>query len=234
MKAQKCLPILQTLSFLSLPVASHSQVAFQNLDFEAAFPAILPTSPAGDYTVTTAFPGWTVYYGGPPDGSIAQSQTTYQLVSTGETFVGLVGANGPAGFSAITGRYSALLQGGVTASDASIRQTGMIPVATESIQFEAYTQSASGPLLLSLGGQNIPYQALASGPNYILYGANISAFAGQTEALEFSALEEPGANNNWEIDSIIFSPNTVPEPQTWSLLLLSAATLALKRRRHKT
>jgi hypothetical protein len=197
--------------------------AFVNLDFENA--TIAPTSPPGFYPVTTALPGWTVSI-----GTNQQTEMGYQTVSTGQTFVSLLGANGPFGFSSISGLYSVLLQGGVTSPDATISQTGLVPVLTESILFEG--QAGAGPLLLSLGGQNIPVLIVGTGPNYTMYGGNVSAFAGQTEQLEFSAPEGYNENNYWNIDNIQFSPSAIPEPSQFALGALGALLLGFRRWRN--
>jgi hypothetical protein len=202
--------------------SASAQGTFQNLDFESAYPNIQPSTAPGMYSVTTALPDWNVYYGANQQYA-QQSQMGYQILSTGQTFVTLLGpTNGPFATS-ISGNFSLLLQGGVTAASASISQTGLVPASAQSIQFEG--QSGAGPLLVSLDGQNIPIVAIGTGPNYTLYGGNVSAFADQTALLQFSAPEGYNANNNWNIDDIAFSPNSVPEPQTWTLLLSGAATL---------
>jgi hypothetical protein len=82
----------------------------------------------------------------------------------------------------------------------------VVPASAQSISFRA--QAGIGTLLLSLGGQNLPFTAVGTGPNYTLYGANIyganipAGLAGQLEQLEFSALE--GNNNYWTLDDIEF------------------------------
>src|SRR5205823_3181830 len=109
----------------------------------------------------------------------------------------------------IDGSYTVVLQAGLANSpgspgelaqtEVSIRQTGLVPLGTESIFFKA----AAGfePLSVSLAGQSIPTVAMGTGPNYTLYGGDISAFAGQTAELRFTALPP---FNNWSIDSIEF------------------------------
>ncbi len=203
----------------------YAQGTFQNLDFESAYPNIQPSSPSGQYPVTTLLPDWTVYL-----GTNQQTQMGYQLISFGATFVSLLNTNSIYGFSSISGQYSVLLQGGVDAPDASISQAGLVPAGTESIQFEAL--AGAGPLFLSLGGQNIPVLTLGTGPNYTLFGGDVSAFAGQTAQLEFSAPEGYNGNNNWTIDNIQFSPNSVPEPSEFALGALGALLLGFRRWRN--
>ncbi|HEX3720088.1 MAG TPA: hypothetical protein VH595_19235 [Verrucomicrobiae bacterium] len=86
------------------------------------------------------------------------------------------------------------MQGGGTASDASISQTGTIPASAQSLLFEEQgLQGAANPQLgvgnfaVLIGDQSIPLEVVSSGANYTLYGANISAWDGQSKELTFSA-----------------------------------------------
>ena len=209
-----------------------AQGTFQNWDFEAAFPNIQPDSPRGQYPVTTTLPGWTVYYGVGQHTSSPQSQMGYQFISLGQTFVSLLSTGGPSTtFTRIDGRYSVLLQGGVTASDASIRQTGLVPAQTQSLLFKSAYDVNGGPLMLSLNGQNIPFYAMGAGTNYTLFGGDVSAFAGQTATLGFSAPQGYSANNNWNLDDISFSPNPIPEPGVLAFFCAGALVVAVCRRK---
>jgi hypothetical protein len=172
-----------------------------------------------DIATTNALPGWTVFI-----GSNQASQITYDDPALGSTFVTLNATNG----ENISGNFSVLLQGGLTASAASIIQTGSVPVSAESLLFEA--QPGAGTLQVSLGGQNLPFFALSSGANYTLYGTDVSAFAGQAEQLMFSALRAPGGFNNWNIDNIQFSNQQVPEPSVAAFLALGAFLICWARR----
>ena len=78
------------------------------------------------------------------------------------------------------------------------------------------------PLSVSLSGQSIPIFAVGTGPNYTLFGGDISAFGGQTVELEFAALPP---NSNWTIDSIEFSSQAVPEPSVLTLVALGSVFL---------
>ena len=76
---------------------------------------------------------------------------------------------------------------------------------------------------VSLGGQNLSCMAISNslnsyGRSYTVYGADISAFAGQTETLAFS-LASPG---HGILDDIQFSPIAIPETSATSLLCLAA------------
>jgi hypothetical protein len=214
------LAVLGTLLLMS-GEAMHSQ-GFVNLDFESAqiIPVIGGGSPS-DITTANALPGWTVYY-----GSAQVTQISYNAPAGGSTWVNLWATNG----EQISGNYSVLLQGGLTASAASISQTALVPALTESLLFEANQARGAGTLQVLLDGQDLTLFALATGANYTLYGADISPYAGLTETLEFSALEVSGSNfaNDWNIDNIQFSPSAVPEPGSFGLSALGGLFLALR------
>lgn len=192
---------------------------FVNLDFESAKIISDPSSPYYPYGIATsnAIPGWTAIL-----GASQQSQITYNAPAIGSTWVNLWAAYG----SQLSGNYSVLLQGGMTASSASISQTGLVPAFADSLLFEA---QGSGPLVVSLGGQDINFFPVGSGPDYTLYGADIAAYGNQTAQLTFSALE--GEYNFWNIDNIQFSLLAVPEPNTLRLSALGGIFLACCNRR---
>jgi hypothetical protein len=139
----------------------------------------------------------------------------------------LVGPGYNYGFAPIDGNYSVLLQGSGTASAASISQTNLIPTGTQSLLFKA--QPGTGPLDISIGGQNIPFTAVGSGVNYTLYGANLSAWAGDTEQLMFSALLGSYGLNNWEIDDISFSTTPEPEPNILALTAIGGLLFGARK-----
>jgi hypothetical protein len=192
-----------------LILASAYAQTFTNLNFEQANPIPVDGYPY-IVTVSSALPAWTVSL-----GTVQQTQILYDNQSTGATAVTLIGP----GFTPIDGSYSVLLQGGLSAPAASISQTGFIPVGTQSLLFKALPEGV-GPLDISIGGQNIPFIAVGTESFYTLYAANISAWAGDTEQLTFSALEGYAGADNWLIDDISFSPNSfAPEP---GIVVLSA------------
>ena len=196
---------------------------FANLNFENATITPDPSSPYYPYALyaSSAIPGWTA------TGFIGPNEILYNSASTGATSVSILGVNGFP--KALDGQFSIYLYGGETAASASISQTATVPASSESIRFEAQ-QAGEGTLLVSLGVQNVSFQALSITPNYTLYGGNISpTFSGQSEQLIFSALE--GFNNFWELDDIQFSTSPVPEPGTVALVAMGAVLLGLRRAR---
>lgn len=211
-----------------------AQGTFQNLDFERATIVPDPSSVYYPYAVyaINAIPGWT------PTGFLGTNVILYNAISLGATSVSLYGLNSTGGTPApLDGAFSiGLYGGGGIPTGASISQTGLVPADAASIRFIAQPPSplVEGILLISLGGQNIPFSAISTGPNYTMYGGNIpSAFAGQIGQLTFTAPN--GGNNYWAIDNIQFSTRSVPEPGILALAALGALLMgsrALGRRRN--
>jgi hypothetical protein len=211
--------LLATL-LLSVNFAAKGQGTFKNLNFELANPGPLIQSPYGisfamNVPVENALPDWSVYY-----GSDQQTMINVNDPSLGSTAVTLIApGNGP-----IDGNYSVLLQGGITATAASISQTGLVPSGTQSLFFEA--QPDYGTFEVLVGSQIIPYITISTGPGYTIYAANISAWAGQTEQLTFSALANE--NSYWQLDDISFSSQSVPEPNTEEIGITAAAMFGMR------
>ncbi len=217
---------LRTTAFIvAVSCSAAAQGTFQNLNFEQANPVIVVGSPYYPYEVTaaSALPDWTV-----TEGGIQQTQITENDPSLGSPWIVLISTADTLGFAPIDGNYSVLLQGSGFSSVPAISQTGLIPDSTQSLLFEA--QSAGfGSLALQVGTQTVPFTAVGTGPNYTLYGANISAWAGQTEQLTFSALQSASGLNNWVIDDISFSPNAVPEPGVGVLAVIGGLLIAARK-----
>jgi len=198
---------------------------FVDLNFERAVIVTDPAVPFYPYGVyaSNAIPGWTAF------GFISPNYILYNDISLGATSVSIVGTNSQYSPSSLDGRFSIDLYGGTSVGamppGASISQTGLVPLNALSIRFIAQGVGG-GPLLVSLGGQNISFSAISAGPSYTLYGGDVSRFAGQIEQLTFTALV--GVNNYWEIDDIQFSPFAVPEPSTLSLLSICILFLTPK------
>jgi hypothetical protein len=80
------------------------------------------------------------------------------------------------------------------------------------------------PVLLSSGQD-------PSGQTYDVYGADISAYAGQSGQLQFTVPCTPDlGENGFELDDITFSTTTVtPEPNTLALVVMGGLALAARR-----
>jgi hypothetical protein len=204
---------------LSYSHLARAQGTFDNLDFEQANPAVV-----GPYTVTaaSAIPDWIAEI-----GAAQQTDIKENFFSTGAPEVVLLSANTQQ--PPLYGDYSILLT--ASSVSASISQTGMIPAGTQSLFFDAQSVPQYGNLAVMIGTQIVPFVPVATEPNYTVYGANISAWAGQTEQLTFSALPVTIALNDWEIDDISFSPTAmVPEPSPLALAGIGTVLFAIYRR----
>ena len=211
-------------------LSAQSQVAFTNLNFEQANPVPIVGSPYYPYAVTaaSALPYWTVTIGG-----VQATQVFYNDESLGSPSVSLIGPghNPNVVPPPIDGNYSVLLQGSFPGS-AAISQTGLIPAGTQSLLFEAEQDSPgpAGTLEVLVGNQVVPFAAVGTGPNYTLYGANISAWDGDNEQLTFSALQDNSDLNNWEIDDISFSTTVVsPEPNIVALTAIGGLLFGARK-----
>ena len=198
-----------------------AQSTFQNLGFESATVPDLPAGQYGGYVSSTqAIPAWTVYL-----GTDQVTQVLQNNITLGTAAVGLLGPNWTAsmgiGFvgGIIESNYSVVLQAGQdpfslrpAVVNASISQVGLVPANAQSLQLKT-AGTSYGIVSVSFAGQNLPLVALeTSNPNYTLYGANISAFAGQSGALTFTASTAVNPDNTAELDSIVFSTQSIPEP----------------------
>ena len=202
---------------------------FVDLNFESATLATAPP-PWGSSSVefAQAFPGWSESIG-------LNTNALYDAVPLDTVGISIIDKSfsswpawpGPV----IQGNYSAVLAsgdgytvngGGPTA--ATLSQTGLVPVGTESLQFEAneYLDSPAS-LVVTLGGQTLTLAVLGTGTNYTRYGADVSQWAGQTANLAFTVLaENPHRGDEYLVlDAIQFSSEPVPEPSVMGLFSIS-------------
>jgi hypothetical protein len=224
---------LQSIFWLSIVSLAQflnaSGQGFANLNFEAA---IVSQNQVLDVVNSTdALPGWNVYFGA--SGPQAQVDFGAMIVGSPSPWVVLFGTNNIGDGSSIEGEFSVYLTGqqvafpGEADSPAgSINQTGLVPINAQSILFKAQSGFFPASFVVTLDGQNIPYVPLATTPNYTLYGGDISAFAGQISELAFTA----GIfGTGWNLDSIEFSSQPVPEPNVCGLLALGCLFFRLRR-----
>ncbi len=228
-------PPLAFLTVMLLTVADWGFAqGFVNLDFESA--NIPSSTPAGSLIpISEGLPGWSACF----VSTTAKNQTTqvaYEGISLGGVSVSIVDAKVGLGFYPIQGNYSAFLCGGVGTDSqlysAQISQTGVVPSGTESVQFDAVLL-VGPPFIVTLGGQTITMSPLETFSAYSLYGGNIpSSLAGEVATLAITEPPPTGVPPSLlELDDIVFSPASVPEPGTWVLVVCGAGALALARRR---
>ena len=205
--------VLFTLLFA---VSSRGQ-GFLNLDFEAA---TIPSNPTyADMTAANLFPNWTV---SPP-----LVYTVYNSFSLSGGSISLISSN--SGFILpIQGKYSVLLWGtNPNGPDGpipiSLGQTGQIPVWARSISYWGDDQG----LQITFNGAVLAFSTLSTTANYNVYGADISAYAGQTGQLLISALSGTGGS---QLDNIQFSSTAVPEPGTVALIVTGGWLLGCRRK----
>ena len=209
-----------------LACRTHGQGGFQNLDFESATPPFVVIDPTYNVVaISNSIPGWTAYIGVNPN--IAVLHNNYFLGTPAIAILGPGWTNQPA---IIQGDYSVLLQGGAYPTtgraSAALAQTGIVPADARSVQFKAGGGAPAFAIGLFVGGQSVPLFTLDISANYVLYGGDISQFAGQVEELRIAALAtDIYPFPNVLLDSIEFSNLAVPEPGTIGLFSLGAVAV---------
>jgi hypothetical protein len=210
--------ILLCLGIVVARLGACAQGTFQNLDFEQAKLTFLPGG--GNFiSASNAFPGWTLYA-----GSVPEQVVFVNGIIGGFTPVALADSAPPS--LVLDGSFSAILGGpGLSFVTASIAQSGTIPTGSESLRFLSL-----GQLSVFFAGHSLPLEFLGNGPNASqIYGANISAYAGQYGQLMFQT--GPSSNDGINVlDDITFSAQGIPEPGALSILGLGALALCLQRR----
>jgi hypothetical protein len=208
MKCPYRIGFLAGLALLLSAAVSPGQGSFENLDFESAHIIPIADGPYGPFSIATsnALPGWSAYF-----GASQQTVMFYNGHTVATTSVALFADTR----QELAGHCSVFLQGGISSFPpaASIAQTGVVPAAAQSILFFAKQMSSSAAVLLvSLGAQNLSLVEMSSTQSYTVYGADISAFAGQTTVLTLTAPAITDDSNQWLIDNIEFSNQAIPEP----------------------
>lgn len=223
----------------SLTLVPANCAEFENLDFESPRLPLIADS-GDDYgrvPLSDALRGWTGYIG---DGVLPLASFNAAFLSSAGISLG-----GPGGWPSsyprfgekniIAGHYSAFLQsganlsGGLRYASASLAQVGDVPLDALSLQLSI---DAVGLFSVSLGGQALDLFALEVTPDSTLYGADISAFRGQTTELRITTYDplDPTRQTFLWLDSIRFSPTAVPEPSSVVLGLAALATFGVARR----
>ena len=178
---------------------------FLNLDFESAH---LNGYAQGYVPSSVSIPGWTVY-----SDSGSGYQILYNSIALDDPMVTIQGKNSTE-LTPLQGNYSVYIQGGSQwgyGTNVGILQTGQIPISAKSLTF--FGEVAN--MQLSFGGQSLVYNSIGSTGIYTIFGADISAFAGQIGELKFNITHPGGAT----LDNIQFSNSPVPEPGSLALLV---------------
>lgn len=218
-------------------IASHSivtvkaQGTFENLGFESASPIAIAGDPYGRVQFDSAFPGWVGYIGG-----VQQTAALFNSVYLDSSGISIIDNGWPSYLGptagVIEGGFTAILQAGVagpfgTPADTTLSQTSLVPVGAQSLRFRSYSSPSFGSVSVLLGGQLLPLIPQSTGINYTLFAADIHTWQGQTAQLDFTVLAPgaPGQIINIFLDSIVFSPEAIPEPTASCLFGLGALFL---------
>jgi hypothetical protein len=189
---------------------------FVNLDFEQA--TIAPT-PVGGGTYPAdpaqAFPDWTVGYG----------VVMYNDLSLGSPATVLMGPSFPnfVNYTPLQGSYSVLLQffylnGNWAGYMPSLSQTGLVPADAQSISLLVSSGTPPSAAVVTMNGVNIPLISVSGGR----LAGDISAYAGSVAQLKIST---PDSDDWLYFDDIQFSSSSVPEPSSYSLMIVCGLLL---------
>ena len=189
----------------------------------------LPTGAATGVQITAASNGLTgaakVSYS--PEGFFFANATTLYVADTGVPKAGGTGAGGIQKWTLNAGTWS--LQYTLTPTN-FVSPTAAASATSGETGFEAITGQIQAGGLISLYA--VSYTAGDANPNGIYQITdNLNGTSGIGET--FTELESAAGNGGLVFKGISFSPNAVPEPSTWALLLggLGAVGLYLRRRR---
>jgi hypothetical protein len=218
--------IFTTIAMFASVGVGFSQ-GFVNLNFESANAA--GYSP-GSIPVSNAIPGWSAYISG-----VAQSSVLYDSETGSDPAVSLQDTNNF--YSINQGAYSVLLQGqfnpshnAIYTNSVAIGQTGLVSSFAETLVFSA-SITVGGPYLanlqLTFNGQTLNYVSIGSESSYTVYGADISAFAGQTGQILFTV----PYNGSALLDNIQFSTAPTPEPSGLALTALGVVAGLIRTRK---
>lgn len=234
-----------TATLFGLSLGFGGAAPFQNLDFDDANTnqMISVSEFASMGYATNLLPGWEQNYG------VALNLNTFPI-GFGD-IITLVTSNGnydpwqplnEMGYPA-TGPYhlhfevNGRTSGPTLFSPLSIWQVGDIPADANSLWFFTY----GSPFEVRINGSLVPvfynYLPGAFGANLRAANAavNLIPYHGTTVELRFTTLPDPPRfYHSYGLDGIHFSPEIVPEPSSWALLVLGGGWLAwtLRRRKH--
>ncbi len=214
-------------------LSAQAQGTFQNLNFEQADPVIVVGIPYYSFVVTaaSALPGWSGSIGGVPVTQVFLNN--YTLGAANIDIFGPGWNSSEPGI--IDGNYTVFLQAGssftgVGAFNTSLSQKGTIPAGTQSLEFKTWDWLPSTSILaVSFNGNSLSPMVIGTGANYTLYGADLSAFAGQTGQLEFTSVFNNNGPSWIELDDIAFSTTAVPEPSIVALTAIGGLLFGARK-----
>lgn len=195
--------------------------AFQDLDFEHPTFVPVPSGYPGSVDPVAALPGWTVWWGtifGTNPAPFVLHDNMF-LDSAGLSILDT---------ATFQGNFTLLLQGGFslyqypTYEWVAIAQTGLIPASASTLVFDAslqYAGSTNCAFVVTIAGEDQPFYPLATYPNFVQYGVDVSRFAGQTQEIRFTALPHPPPGlpiNNVYLDDIRFTIAPMPGQFTYT------------------
>jgi hypothetical protein len=214
----------------ALVTQSVSAQQFFNLEFESANLPPLAPGEHGDYvSIADAIPGWTCFI-----DRVQVTQVINNNGTVGGPSLSIWGPDAPDVGGVFQGSYTVILSagfGGDAGHTTSIAQTGLIPVSARSLLFKAAPYDpGEGSFSVFMGGQNLDYYALSTGPNYTLYGASISSgLAGTVQALTFTDASFAGTWHYEKLDDVQFTSQPIPEPSVLSLVAVVLMLSQLSR-----
>jgi hypothetical protein len=202
--------ILLAIALSAVAVEGFSQ-GFVNLDFEDA---VVPNRYTLLANPAEIFPGWTV----------TAPFACYDEISLSGASASIFDTNAPYFMLPIQGNYFAMLLGPGTATvTVSLSQTGQIPLSAKSITFWGDIEG----MAVTFNGQPLSFAVQNTTANYNIYGADISAYAGQSGQLTFSETQY----GTGKLDNIQFSSTAVPEPSSFALGILGGTLLVFTRKK---
>jgi hypothetical protein len=200
--------------------------AFTDLDFENPTWVCDPSVPVpnvGFVTPSSAMPGWTAYSDGNP-----YPDMLYDTIALAGGFVSLYDNNSWPSLQ-LQGDYYLRLMGvnyPGNETTTGVGQTGQIPPSARSLTFLA--DFFGGPDQVSFAGNTLSVNVIATTPNYDVYQADISQYAGNTGELLFTT----SLGGVMTLDNIQFSTSPVPEPNSSAFFALGGLLVGLRHWRN--
>jgi hypothetical protein len=203
---------------------------FQNLNFDEANTNNVIDGFLGSRE--DLLPGWRLF-----SGRREVTQGRLNLLPIGYDLAILYDrVRGPDAGAFVEGRFSLTLipgreeQGNVEIPY-TLLQTGQVPEEARSIHFLSFF----GPVEMSINGsrQHLFYNSSGLPPGVVKASADLSLFSGETVELQFRTSSTAGATG-YGLESIVFSPEIIPEVPPWALMVLGGLGIfGLNRVRRK-